>query len=232
MNEVKASLYSKKKSKLNIVLNVLIAVIAFALLFEVVFATTYSGIYVVGTSMNDTLTGAESEDTAGGDYVFVNRHAKPDYGDIVVVFTEKNKTIIKRVIAMGGDRVKLVRGQLYIKYSGKDEFVEVEEAYVSAANNSSVSDQNSFPWVNNEIDENGYLVEKDCLFLLGDNRNVSLDSRGKINVHNGLKSSIPENFPVKNLYGVVAGWSLNNKNFFSVIHRYFYFDWPKSLGLK
>lgn len=214
MVEVNTSLYSKNKSKLNIVLNVLIVVMAAALFAVIVFTSTYAGIYVVSHSMNNTLIGAETEKTAGGDYVYVNLRAKPDYGDIVVIDRGDGKTIIKRVIAFGGDRVKLIRGDLWIKYAGEDEFVFVEENYVSPENNT--------PSYNNFYVETGYLVEKDCLFLLGDNRNVSIDSRE----NNGTS------FPIKNLFGVVTDWSLKYKEFFSAVHRYFYFDLPRSFGFK
>ena len=115
MTELSRSLYSEdKKSKLNILLNVLIILIAVLLVFELLFSANYSGIYVVGPSMNNTLTGADAENEAGGDYVYVNRRVNPDYGDIVVVAKDEETTIIKRVIALGGDRIKLVNGKLYI----------------------------------------------------------------------------------------------------------------------
>lgn len=214
MIEVNSSLYLKKTSKLNTVLNVLIIVIILALFAEIIFASSYSGIYVVGRSMNNTLTGAETENSVGGDYVYVNLHSKPDYGDIVVVYKGDGKTIIKRVIAFGGDTVKIKSGKLYIKYAGTEDFVQIEEDYVSPENNT--------PAYNNFYAEDGYLVSEDCFFLLGDNRNVSIDSRE----NNGIS------FPLENLYGVVTDWSLKYKTFFSAIHNYFYFDLPRCFGIK
>ena len=222
LNEVNASLYSKQgKTKLNIILNVLIVIMLAALLFEVIFAANYSGIYVVGDSMLNTLTGAESEDAAGGDYVYVNRHAKPTYGDIVVVFKDEEHgktTIIKRFIALGGVYVKLENGVLMIKYKDNTEFETVEESYVSSQNNTPTNPRNNF-----YAYTDGFYVEEGCMFLLGDNRNVSADSRE--DKFKGI------NFPLTSLYGVVPEWSLNNKKVISKIHKYFSFDLPGCFGL-
>ncbi len=216
LREVNASLYSEnRKSKLNILLNVIIAVIAVVLVAEIMFAINYSGIYVVGSSMYPTLNGAESEDSPGGDYVYVNKHSKPDYGDIVVVFRNSDTTIIKRAVAFGGDYVRIDRGQLQIKYSGTDEFVDVEENYVASENNTPDLPKNNF-----HNDENGYYVEEGYFFLLGDNRDVSEDSRSR------------GSFKMTNLYGVVVNWSMKNKSFISSVHEYFYFDIPRFFGLR
>lgn len=217
MIEVYSSLYSNRKSKLNLLLNVVIAIMACILLFELIFAYKYTGIYVVEQSMRDTLIGAVSEKDVGGDYIYIDKQAKPQRYDIVVIRdTQSGKIIIKRVIAFGGEKVKIINGKLFIQYSGKSEFEEIEEKYVTPDRNTPHLSVNNFHVAN------GYLVQANCLFLLGDNRNISLDSR-----ENNGKS-----FPIQNLYGVVTKWSLDNKEFFSAIHKYFYFDLPKSFGLK
>lgn len=216
LTEVNDSLYSvDKKSKLNIILNVFIAIIFVVLIAEIMFNITYSGIYVVGSSMYPTLTGAESENSAGGDYVYVNKYAKPDYGDIVVVLRDNETTIIKRAVAFGGDYVKLDRGQLKIKYKGTNEFVIVEESYVESENNTPLLPKNNFC-----NDEEGYFVEEGYFFLLGDNRDVSEDSRAR-----GA-------YKISHLYGVVVGWSMTHKSFISSAHKSLYFDIPRFLGLK
>lgn len=219
-SKVNESLYNRSdKSKLNIFLNVLIGLILVLLVFEIAFGATYSGIYVVKSSMRPTLIGAEEEYLSGGDYVYVNRHAEPTYGDIVVVYNGRNSTIIKRAIAFGGDYVKLDRGKLFIKYKGTNVFVEVEESYVAAENNVP-TEKNSFPLVNGALDEDGYRVAEGCFFLLGDNRNVSVDSR-----NSGA-------YALSDLFGVVTEWSLKHKSFFTALHQYFTFDLPESLGIK
>lgn len=236
LSEVNASLYSKPvKSKLNILLNALIAIIVVVIAFELIFGATYSGIYVVGSSMSPTLDGAEEfssgdgnwsiADTSG-DYVYVNKNAKPKYGDIVVVFKKQlnsgEKTIIKRVIGLGGDYVRLISGQLQIKYKGTDEFTDVREDYVSPDNNTPALAKNTFPRDrNNNLIEEGYFVEEGYMFLLGDNRDASSDSRA-----NGGTS-----FAIGDLYGVVTDWSLKHVKFFTALHKYFYFDLPACFGI-
>lgn len=203
LKEVRKSLYIKEdKTKLNILLNALIVLVIVVLVFEIFFMVNYSGVYVDGESMEPTLV--------DGDYVYIDKKARPDYGDIVVIYLDsEEKYIIKRAIAFGGDRIKIVEGQLSIMYSGTDEFKEVEETYLSEDH---TKNKDSYPYdkAGNFIDD-GYLVEENCIFLLGDNRDNSFDSR-KFG-----------NLPMKNLDGVVTKWSLNHKSFCTRIYKFFNF---------
>lgn len=217
LTEVRSSLYSKNgKSKLNIFLNVAIAIIAVVVAFEIIFSINYSGIYVVHNSMSPTLTGAESDDVPGGDYIYVNKHKQPERGDIVVVYyKDGNEYLIKRVIALGGDCIKLDSGKLYIKYKGETQFTSVEEKYVSPENNHSDRLVNTF--YNDNI---GYPVPEGQMFLLGDNRDISVDSR-KLGA-----------FPLSALDGVVTEWSLNHKSFCTAMYTFFKFRLPSYFGIK
>lgn len=222
MYKVGSSLFERQeKSKLNIILNILIVILAAFFVFEIIFSLNFSGIYVVGDSMLPTFVGAENENVAGGDYLYVKKGAKPDYGDIVIAFkndnADKNKrtTIIKRVIALGGDYVKLSRGVLWIKYAGQSDFTQVPESYIDPDNNDPMLLKNNFGGTD------GFFVEEGCVFLLGDNRNVSEDSRANRGT----------NFPLENIYGVAASWSLKHKSFITAMHKYFKFDLPAMFGL-
>lgn len=159
LKEVRASLFDKNgKSKLNIILNAVIIIVILVLAVEICFAVNYSGVYVVHNSMYPTLNGANSEDEIGGDYIYVNKNVEPDYGDIVVVYVGGQEGyFIKRVIAFGGDRVKLVKGQLYIKYKGKLEFTPVDEPYAF------YKDVN-LPKNNFHSNDEGYLVTDGTFF--------------------------------------------------------------------
>ena len=234
--DVKESLFSKKEdTKFNIAINALIGLVVVVLLFEVFFSLTYSGIYVIGTSMNNTLTGAEEHfegdaylsggklvrkyvaDT-DGDYVYVKKNEKPDYGDIVVVNKDSGTAIIKRVIAKGGDYVKIDAGKVYIKHSDEETFPSepIFEEYVSPEHNDPLNISNTF-----HNDETGFYVEKDSYFLLGDNRNVSLDSRA----NGGI------NFRENQIFGVVTDWAMKGKSQYTALHKFFAFDLPSVFGI-
>ena len=214
-NDANGSLFNKGgNKKLNIVLNVLIAIVAVVLLCEIVFVTNYTGVYVVDKSMQPTLYGAVSKDEAGGDYLYLSKGAKPTYGDIVVVERENGDSLIKRVIALGGDTLILESGKLSIKYKGTDEFIDVEESYVLPENNRDAR-KNTFP---RENTKDGFFVEEGKVFLMGDNRDVSNDSRDL-----GV-------FDQSAIYGVVTDWSVKHKKFFSAIHKFFAFDLQKGIS--
>lgn len=225
LKEVRAGLYNQNKSdnKLNIFLNAIIVLVILVLVAEIYFMANYSGVYVVGESMEPTLTGADSKSVIGGDYVYINKHAKPDYGDIVVVFSEKFVTngnkedgyIIKRAVAFGGDSVKIIKGQLYIRYSGTSEFVPVDEDYVDPDHNDPNEENNTFA-----DDDFGYLVQEGHVFLLGDNRNRSFDSRKF------------DSLPIKNVDGVVTEWSFKHKSFCTSFQNFFKFKLPGFFKLK
>lgn len=228
-NKIKVDLLHDKPV-FSIYFRIFVLVSLLIICFGLYFNLFYSGVYIIGDSMLPTLRGAahaediddELEDS--GDYIYVNRYRKPDYGDIVVVTRRdektvngqtvtENTTIVKRVIAMGGDSVRIVDGVVYVRYKDKNDFVPLTEKYVSEERNTLKID---FPVINGVLNINGYQVEEDCMFLLGDNRDNSLDSR-----ENGGRS-----FPVKDLYGVAAGWSLKHKKFFRFMHYTFGFKYP------
>lgn len=209
-------LYERQKpSLLNWILNTIIVIICLVFIVEIVFNLYFTNIYVKGRSMMPTLTGApvgtnKSEILPGGDYVFVDTHCAPDYFDIVVVQTVDELgiqyDIIKRVIAFGGDTVKLDKGKLSIKYAGDDAFTEIDEAYISEAYNDANDLKNTYE---------EHVVEEGCMFLLGDNRNDSADSRER------------GDFPLEDLVGVVPDWSIKNKGWITAIYTFFEF----TLGL-
>jgi signal peptidase I len=218
MNEVNSCLYIRReKSGKYIVLDIILCVIILIIIAEFMFASSFSRIYVVESSMYPTLNGATAEGEAGGDYVYIDKNATPTYGDIVVVNTG-DKLIIKRVIALGGDTVKLVNGKLKIKYSGDDDFTDVSESYVSPENNLK-SERNNYPLVQNifgfsYLDERGHLVNDNSMFLLGDNRDVSVDSREY------------GDFLMSSLVGVVTDWSLKYKKINTAVQTFIIFTVP------
>ena len=124
-----------------------------------VFLVAFRIIVVSGPSMYDTLL--------DGDYILLLSNVfyhNPQYGDIVVASKESfddGKPIIKRVIATEGQMVDIdfAQGVFYV------DGVALQEDYTYTPTN--VEEGMQFPLI----------VEDGCVFLMGDNRNGSLDSR-------------------------------------------------------
>lgn len=86
----------------------------------------------------------------------------PSQGDVVVIKAPDNpsKNYIKRVIALGGDQVELLEGQLYINGQLRE-----EDFIAGAQTNASI--QGHSQWT----------IPEGYIFVLGDNRGGSNDSR-------------------------------------------------------
>ena len=208
MVEFPINVNEKNANKRDIFSNILIFILAAIFILILLFNTLYSRIYVVGSSMQCTLTGAPSVTQAGGDYVYICKYMTPDYGDIVVIDVG-NRNLIKRVIALGGDTVRLDNGVLYLKKNGSAEEMRVEEPYVSPENNTDMR-KNTFAAVT---------VEEGYVFCMGDNRDNSEDSRG----HYGC-------MPVESITGVVTGWSMHCKEAVTGWNTFFDFTLPGFFG--
>lgn len=224
MKLVNHSLYEKEKATaLDITLNISIVVFAFLLMCTLAFSLVFRGFYINESSMLPTLTGAEPGVT--GDYVYVNKLAKPDYGDIVIVYDDyrsdrEPKNLIKRVIAFGGDSVKISDGVIYLKKAGEEKFKPLDEPYVDQKNNTRYENR----YYNYPFKGDFHVVEEGCMFLVGDNRNVSGDSR---DANNGINGDYPE----ESLLGVVTDFSMEHKKVISALYVFININIPEFFGV-
>lgn len=106
---------------------------------------------VEGVSMNPTYY--------TGDVLFVNRLSEPKRGDIVT-FERNNKSYIKRIIALPRDTILIDNSKVYV--NGE----VISEDYI-----------NEEVFEGGNYEDNEYTLKEDEYFVMGDNRNYSLDSR-------------------------------------------------------
>lgn len=145
-----------------------------------------------------------------GDYLFIDKLAEPDYGDIVVVHTGRENAdyVIKRVIALGGDEIYADDGVLYRKSKGEEDFSVVKEPYLYEEWLYASPDKpNTFGSASDPV-----RLAEDEIFYMGDNRNESYDCRAY-----GARK-------ISEVSGVVTGWSLSLKGFFTGLFNILSFE--------
>lgn len=153
------------------------AIITVVIIFSLVFRVAT----ISGDSMLNTLIGTNPKTGAIGDKVIItNLFYEPKNGDIVVISRniensantqeEDNEPIIKRVIAVGGQTVHIDFESATVYVDG----VALKEDYISSKTDDKWDVQ--FP----------VYVPEGYIFVLGDNREASLDSRHSDIGENGL----------------------------------------------
>lgn len=134
--------------------------ICVAIILGIISAYLYTATHSAGRVMSESMLPTLQ---VGAD-VQVNRLAyvlsEPKRGDIISFYdTISNRELVKRVIAVGGDHL-IIKTTGHMTINGKS----IEEPYLYEQN-----------WrVYNDID---LVVEPNTIFVMGDNRNNSIDSR-------------------------------------------------------
>ena len=206
------TMQGKSEQRGNIIFYALLALMLIgALIFRNYWANTFGGVVVDGASMNQTLQDGDEllmkklkdvDDLQRGDVIVVEVSGYEEFKD------SSTKYLIKRLIAMEGDKVRCVDGQIEIWYAGTTGYVVLEETYAyyfqSKAN----------------YDFAEYEVGEDEIFFLGDNRQNSCDSRYKEVGGSHLNKLYKE----QDVYGVVPDWAIENRSWLQKI-----FFWKNKL---
>ena len=136
----------------------------------------YAPVGVDGSSMQNSFMDGET--------VIVRKLAAlPKRGEVVVVEKDGGGYLIKRVVAVGGDEIGFVSGvdgtvELYL--NDGNGFERVSEPYIKEAMKYADSVFVKLKPYNSEaelIANGGFRIPQDGLYILGDNRNHSADSR-------------------------------------------------------
>ena len=172
MNNLKEKLLRHRKDVfdwLDIIVSAVIAVI-------IIFCFLFRVVTIQGESMENTLYNNEK-------VIITNIFYEAKQGDIVVISRNTHNSatevtqgpIIKRVIATEGQYVDIdfEKGKVYVGYDLAN-MVELQEPYTKTLTTRKADVE--FP----------VYVDKGCVFVLGDNRNESMDSRYSSIGDNGL----------------------------------------------
>lgn len=148
------------------------------------FSLVFRQAVVQGVSMENTFNAGVISESTGLDRVLISGYIHPQRGDIVVIYApELHDTIIKRVIGVGGDTVNIDFNRHTVSVNGR----ALHESYIKepTARQGDVS----FP----------VTVPEGHLFVMGDNRNDSLDSRfqavGMVSIKNVFGTVFLRIFP-------------------------------------
>ena len=166
----------------DVVLNIVIIIA----IVVVIRSFIVSPFQIEGSSMIETLENHE--------YIVINKFRylfrTPERGDIVVFRppSDESKFYVKRVIGLPGDRITVRDGYVYVRNSsGKD--VKLSEPYLGSLNSGKTY---RYPVHDGDTTKEVFDVPQGSYFVLGDNRQGSLDSRSFAHETGHFSPFVPE----------------------------------------
>ena len=187
--------------------SVLLGMVALFACVRAMWVYAFGGIVVDGASMRNTLNNGDKLIMR---YADVGEKAKR--GDIIIVDTRdypecgNTDFLVKRLIAIEGDKVRCEDGNLYICYAGQTEYVLLEEDYAYYYRDKE------------EYDFREYVVGEGEIFFLGDNRQNSKDSRYGLIGGSHLDDRL---YKAEDIYGIVPTWALEHRE---ILEKIFFRD--------
>jgi signal peptidase I len=139
------------------------AFIIAAILVVLIRVFLFSPYIVEGASMNPNL--ATNERLIVNKLIY--RFHPPQYGDIIVFHATEGKDYVKRVIAQPGDLVKVEGDHLFVNG------IKIYESYIAEHQEDAKIEGRMYNMINFPETK----VPEDSLFVMGDNRSNSKDSR-------------------------------------------------------
>lgn len=175
---------NEKLSLLDYLLIILIVVLIANVLVQ---SYWLNPIKVDGESMMTTLN--------DNDWLYMDKLAKPERGDVVVFMRSETVNYIKRIIALEGDEIYSDKGIIYIKKSGDSDFVVVDYDKPYYKSGRPQGTYKNLKLENIPLTK----VGEGEMFVLGDNRWDSRDSR-----EIGLVET-------SSILGIVPTWAIENR---------------------
>lgn len=153
-DSLKETEYNSQRSD-RLFLILMACMVALAIILSILFNYFLFFVNIDGASMDNTFKSGET--------VVVYKTNDVKRGDVVII-DRGDFLIIKRVIAIEGDTVRIENGKVYLSVDGEQE-VELNENYLKEQNSTYTSGKTK------------WTVGKDQVFYMGDNRVYSRDAR-------------------------------------------------------